>query len=352
VKIAVYGASGYTGKLMIAEARRRGFDLVLSGRNAARLRDAAAEAGVTDAEVRPAGTDDESALVEAFRGCDAVINCAGPFNSFGEPVVRAAIAAGCHYLDTSAEQLFLKRIFDTYAEDAKRAGVSVIPAMGYDILPGDMIAHLTGERVEPVEELTVAYRLGEFDMTRGTIRSAVEMFKGGDVVYEDGEWGPGGIPAKRTSFAYPGDSAESPTLRWPGAEIVTIPRHIRARRVEVVIDAAAFTPEMSALLQSPADELDTVLSGLPEGPSKDRRPAATFTIVAEALGGDGRQARGVIQGVDIYGITAVIAIEAVRRLIDDGAIGGVLAPAQAFDCGGFLDFLAPHGITWNVATTR
>ncbi|OHV45560.1 saccharopine dehydrogenase NADP-binding domain-containing protein [Pseudofrankia sp. BMG5.36] len=349
MKIAVYGASGYTGKLMITELRRRGFGAVLSGRNAERLRDAV-EAGVTDVEVRPAGTDDESALVEAFRGCDAVINCAGPFISVGEPVVRAAIAAGCHYVDTSAEQLFLQRIFDTYAEDAKRAGVSVVPAMGYDILPGDMIAHLTAERVEPVEELTIAYRVGEFDMTRGTIRSAVEMIKGGDLVYEDGEWGRGGIPAKRTSFAYPGDSEESPTVRWPGAEIVSVPRHVRTHRVEVIIDAAAFTPEMSALLQSPADEVDMFVSGLPEGPSTDRRPAATFTV-AEALGDDGRQARGVVQGVDIYEITAVIAVEGVRRLIDDGAIGGVLAPAQAYDCAGFLDFLAPHGTTWNVAIT-
>ncbi|MEV6409577.1 MULTISPECIES: saccharopine dehydrogenase NADP-binding domain-containing protein [Streptomyces] len=351
MKIAVYGANGYTGKLMIEELRRRGFDMVLSGRNATRLRAAADGAGAGDAELRIADADDEPALAEAFHGCDAVINCAGPFISAGEPVVRAAIAAGCHYVDTSAEQLFLQRVFDTYAEDAERAGVSVIPAMGYDILLGDMIAHLTGQRTGPVEELTVAYRVGEFDMTRGTIRSAVEMIRSGDVVYEDGQWRAGGIPAKRTSFAYPGDLEESPTLRWPGAEVITVPRHVPARRVEVIMDAAAFTPEMSALLQSPADELDTFVSGLPEGPSGDRRPAATFTIVAEALGEDGRKARGELRGTDIYGITAVIAVEGVRRLVADGAPGGVLTPAQGYDCVGFLDFLAPHGITWNVAIT-
>ncbi|MEV4109818.1 hypothetical protein [Nonomuraea sp. NPDC049695] len=266
--------------------------------------------------------------------------------------MRAAIDAGCHYVDTSAEQLFVKHVFDTCAEDAERAGVAVVPALGYDILPGDMIAHLAGERVEPLAELTIAYQVSEFDMTRGTIRSALEMMHDGDLVYEDGAWAPGGIPARRTSFRYPGDAREAPTMRWPGAEIVTVPRHVRTSRAEVIIDMAAFTPEVAALLQTPPDALNAVIDALPEGPSPERRPAAGFTIVAEAAGGDGRQATGVVRGTDIYGSTAVIAVEGVRRLLADGAKGGVLSPAQAFDPAGFLDHLAPYGVTWEVTAAN
>ncbi len=105
MKIAVYGASGYQAKLVLAELSRRDIDAVLVGRNAGRLREAAASAGIADVERQVADVDDHDTLVAAFRACDSVINCAGPFTPSGRRVVRAAIAAGCHYVDTAGEQL-------------------------------------------------------------------------------------------------------------------------------------------------------------------------------------------------------------------------------------------------------
>jgi short subunit dehydrogenase-like uncharacterized protein len=57
-----------------------------------------------------------------------------------------------------------------------------------------------------------------------------------------------------------------------------------------------------------------------------------------------------VQGHDTYGLTGVIAVEAARRLVADGAQPGVLAPAQAFDPTSFLAFLASHGISWTITS--
>ena len=57
-----------------------------------------------------------------------------------------------------------------------------------------------------------------------------------------------------------------------------------------------------------------------------------------------------MQGTDTYGTTATIAVEAARRLAADGAEPGVLAPAQAFDPPGFLDFLTSHDLRWSITT--
>ncbi|MBE1583772.1 saccharopine dehydrogenase family protein [Nonomuraea angiospora] len=344
MKVAVYGASGYTGRLVTAEARRRGLDVVVSGRDASRLREVA-----EGAEVAVADVNDAPALARAFEGCDVVIGCAGPFSHVGDPVVRAAITAGVHYVDTSAEQLFLRHVFDTYAEQAERAAVSVVPAVGFDILPGDMIAHLAGARVEPLDELTIAYQTNDFDMTRGTIRSSLQVLRDGDLAYEDGRWRSAeGLAVKRTSFTFPGQAEERLTARWPGAEIVTVPRHVRARRVEIITDAAVFGPELIALTQLPAEEGDAIIDQLPEGPSEERRPASGFTIVAEAVGVDGRRATGVVRATDIYGSAAVFTVEAARRVVAGEAKAGVLSPAQAFDSAAFLDSLAPYGVEWSV----
>ena len=344
MKIAVYGASGYTGQLVAAELRRRDIDTVLSGRNADRL----ARVEWPRAEVRPARPDDAAALAEAFRDCDAVINCAGPFTSFGEAIVRAAIDAGCHYVDTSAEQAYVKGLFDTFADDAQVAGVAVVPATGYDILPGDFVAHLAGQRVEPVEELVVSYDVAGFGMTRGTLRSAYEMLNGDQLSYEDDDWQWDSKPPRRSTMAFPDTSGEAPVIGWPGCEVVTIPRHVRTRHVEVVINAAAAEPDFFELLQAPAEVANQIIDGLPEGPTQQERTKATFVIIADAIGVDGRHSRAVVRGRDIYGCTAVIAVEGARRLITGRDRTGVLSPAQAYDVEDFLQFLAPHGFEVHV----
>src|SRR5882757_4545878 len=168
MKIAVYGAYGYQGKLVVAELSRRGIDTVLAGRNPIRLR----SVGAAGADRRTAGTDEHDDLVAAFRGTDAVINCAGPFSASGIAVIRAAVAAGCQYVDTSGEQLYLKRVFDTFTSEA---GVTIVPGANDDCLPSDLIAALVAERVAPVDEVTIALDLirGASSPSRGTLRSAL-----------------------------------------------------------------------------------------------------------------------------------------------------------------------------------
>jgi len=360
MRIAVYGATGYTGRLVAEELRRRGTDMVLAGRNRSRLESLAMDLGLTGAQVRTADVDDPAGLAAVLDGCDGVVNCAGPFTFFGEQVVRAAIAARCQYVDTTGEQAYMQRIFERCDEDARRAGIAVIPAMGFDIVPGDVIAHLTAAGVEPLEQLTIAYRTAGFGVTRGTMHSALEILSGGDLVYEDGTWRPAGPIGRAGSVVFPGESSPALTMRFPGGEMVTVPRHVKTQRLEVLMDARSFVPGplarlapgmapgMGALLRTPARALlDRVIDRLPEGPPEHKRRTASFTIVAQATGTDGRVTRGEIRGTDIYGSTALLCVEGVSRLCG-GAPSGVLAPSQALDLGGFMPFLETIGYRWSV----
>ncbi|WP_157905477.1 saccharopine dehydrogenase NADP-binding domain-containing protein [Parafrankia colletiae] len=141
---------------MAAELRRRGFSVVLAGRDGERLRALATELGdrepgdsvdgrEVEIGIRQVGVDDPAALADAFRGSEAVVNVAGPFTLVGEPVVRAAIEAGTHYLDTTAEQLFVKKIFDEFSDAAEDAGVTVLPATGFYVVP--VPRHVLTERL-------------------------------------------------------------------------------------------------------------------------------------------------------------------------------------------------------------
>ncbi|TCP47260.1 short subunit dehydrogenase-like uncharacterized protein [Tamaricihabitans halophyticus] len=362
MKIAVYGASGYTGKLVAAEVDRRGFDLVMLGRNETRLRAAANDLRIPKPELRPASLSDPEGLRTALTGCDVVVNCAGPFTALGESVVHAAIAAGCHYVDTAGEQAYVKKVFDLCSEDATEARVSVVPSMGYDILPGDFIAHLTCHDIEPIEHLTIAYAATGFDMTRGTMHSALHSFQGRDLRLEQGEWRQTGLRSHRDSVQFPGQRKASPMIKFPSGEIVTVPRHVDVANMDIAIDACALVPSrsfaslstrmgpiMALTLRSPLRRLfDVLIDRLPEGPNESKRRKSTFTVMAIARRNDGSEIRGIVSGRDIYGSTAVMCVEGARRLATGSSPAGVLAPAQAFDPTDFLCFLKPYGVDWSV----
>jgi short subunit dehydrogenase-like uncharacterized protein len=111
--IAVYGATGHTGRLVAAELAARDNDIVLAGRDAGALHALADELD-TSVGVRVAALDDPAALRTVTENVAVMINCAGPFSRSGDPVASAAVATGCHYLDHAAEPLHIKHLFDTF----------------------------------------------------------------------------------------------------------------------------------------------------------------------------------------------------------------------------------------------
>lgn len=361
--IAVYGATGYTGRLVAQELRRRGLSATLCGRSQRRLEAVAEEVGVAW-PLRAAAVDDPAGLRAAFAGADTVINCAGPFTFFGAPVVEAAIDAGAHYCDTTGEQSYMAQVFEHLDGPARAAGRAVVPAVGFDYVPGDLAAALAARGHEPVEDLVVAYAVKGFGATRGTMHSALEMLGGGELEHTGGALRPSGGAPLRERFSFGGSIGDQPVARYPGGEVVTVPRHVDARSVRVRMSARSFAPHpavsaavpavaafvVAPLLRTPLrGALDAVIDRLPEGPGEDARRASAFTVVAEARGADGSVGRAVVEGSDVYGITAVMAVEIARRMAADGFDGrGALAPAQVVDPEEFLGFLGEHGVHHHV----
>jgi short subunit dehydrogenase-like uncharacterized protein len=358
--IAIYGASGYTGTLVVSELVRRGLDHVVSGRNEDKLRAVAERAG-SDAPVLAAPVDDVRALRRVFEDCAAVINCAGPFTRHGEAVVRAAVESATHYVDTTGEQPYMKRIADRYDAAARSADVAVVTAMGFDYVPGDLICRLAAEGHEPVRELVVAYAVSGFGPTHGTMRSALEALKGGDFAYVDGDWRPAGAGPLRARFSFPAPIGSQPVGKYPSGEIVTVPRHTDVRTVTSLVTLTTFLPvarlaplvpfvlpAMGLVLRTPlGGVLDSAIGALPEGPDEASRRAAEFTIVAVAHGEDGSTGSGVVRGSDVYGLTAVTAVHGAAHMAAEGYDrSGVLPPATAYDPVAFLNYLGDHGVSW------
>ncbi len=362
--IAVYGATGYTGRLVVAELMAADADFIVSGRNPEKLDGLRKEFGL-EAPARAARVDDPASLRELLADCAAVIDCAGPFVKYGEPVLAAAVETGTHYLDTTGEQPYMKMAYERYGPGAARAGVAVIPAMGFDYVPGDMIASLTAEGMGELDELDMFYCWRDFTPSQGTARTTLEIIGGKDLEWRNMEWVEASGGVGRGRYDFPEPFGRQRMFRYPSGEQITVPRHVPTRNVRASMNAASFSSERLApifeatvrpaglAMRTPLKRLaNALISRLPEGQTPDERERMTWAICCEAKRGEVER-KGVITGRDVYGLTAAAIVQGAMLAARKGFDGsGGLSPSQAFDPKDFLPGLERFDVRWQIFETN
>ncbi|MFF0795118.1 saccharopine dehydrogenase family protein [Streptomyces spiralis] len=322
--ITVYGASGYTGRL-VAKLASRTHNVVLAGRNAESLHEVADELD-TPAQVRVVSLDDPGALRAAVEDTAVVINCAGPFSRTGEPVAMAALAAGCHYLDHAADPLYVKHLFDTFEVPAREANTVMIPGMSFYGAIADLLTSVVTSGLSDVDAVTVAYAVNGWRMTAASKATAAQLNGADRVLYSNGTHRVAPARAELASFEFPQPIGTRAVLvDYPASEVVTIPRHVRARSVQVLMTTDTFTED--AVFTS--ENIDAVA-----------RARSTFTIVVRATSVNGTRI-GRLLGHDIYRVGATASVEAATRLATGHTPlrAGVLSAAQAFRPDHFIESL-------------
>lgn len=306
--VLVYGAYGHTGRFVVAELRKRGFDPILSGRNAAKL-----------PEGRPASVDDPASLDRALEGVAAVINCAGPFATTAIPLIEAAARAGIPYVDVAAE---IEANLDTFALDVDTV---VVPAMAFFGGLADLLATAAMADWPAADEIHVAYGLTGWHPTPGTLAAGkVSRERRGSkrIRFTDGrlEHHNDALPTREWKFPAPLGTRQV-LAEFSMADIVTIPHHLKVPKVTsyMTVDAAKGLSVAAA-----------------------RNSPETFVVDVVVRAG-GEERRAVARGEDIYAVSAPLAVEAVERILTGRTKAkGVASPGEIFDAPDFLQALAPH----------
>ena len=166
----IYGANGYTGELAAREAVARGLRPVLAGRNGETVGALARELGL---EHRAFGLDDPSALVRGIEGMAAVLHCAGPFVHTSRAMVAACLAARAHYLDITGEIAVFEKVL-ARGEQAREAGVALLPGVGFDVVPTDCLAARLAAALPDATELVLAFASNGAAISRGTQKTMIE----------------------------------------------------------------------------------------------------------------------------------------------------------------------------------
>ena len=342
--IVIYGSSGLTGSLVAHSLREHELDFVLAGRDSSRLQAVADEVG--NPETRSAPVYDVDALARIFEDADVVINCAGPFSAIGEPVVRAALQADCHYLDTSGEQEFVRNTYERFESAALQAKRVIVNACAFEVALGDWAANLAASALDTdhADSITISYAVDQMSPTKGTRLSILDALGKQGYAWAADRWVPVSPGSQRREVDYPEPFGRRTALSFPSPEVITVPRHSPASSVQTFMSLGPDTPitraaSMIAPIVSPlmtpllgsilrtgiGAMAHSALEAVPVTPGNERD--SRFAIVAEAKWGE-ESARCALSGVDIYGVSAGIACLAAERLQNEGKLAGVLAPSE------------------------
>ncbi|GGY82283.1 saccharopine dehydrogenase family protein [Streptomyces omiyaensis] len=349
-RVVLLGATGYTGGLVLDALRRRGVRPTVAGRDPTALAALAARSGGPDQWVVDARAPEE--LRRNLRPGDVLITTAGPFGRLGLPVARAAADAGAHYLDSSGEVGFVRALHDRYHHRACETGAVMLPAFGYDYVPGMLAAALA------LREAGTAARcvdIGYF--ATGTVRRGLS--RGTRAALRDGLVLPSArrhrrvIVEERTAsrlrdFTVRG--RRTPAFLVSGTEVLFLPREFPSLDDVTVYNGwfpalGRFLPFWSALAHAAtrlpaggriAEALTLPLAiGPPGGPDAAVRARVSSYVVAlasPAAGHGAPLAEVHLEGPDPYGLTGELVAWAAERLADrrSGATPGVVGPLTAF----------------------
>jgi short subunit dehydrogenase-like uncharacterized protein len=345
-QIVVFGATGYTGRLTAERLVAEGARPILAGRSESRLAELAERLG--GLEWRQADVFQQASVATLVGPGDVLLSTVGPFVKWGEPAVRAAIAAGAVYIDSTGEPPFIRQVFEEHGTAAASAGATLMSAMGYDFVPGALAGALALEEAgDAAVRVDVGYYAlggGPKALSRGTRASLA------GVTFEEGFAFRGGrIQGVRSAervrdFSVRGKSR--PGISVGGAEHFSLPAvYPRLQEVNVYLGwfgglsravqagsraGALLTrvPGMRRALLAGGEKL----AGLGAGPAPGTTPGGLSWIAAAAYGAGGEQLAEVdLSGADGYAFTAGFLAWAAQRAAHDGVQAkGAVGPLEAF----------------------
>jgi Saccharopine dehydrogenase NADP binding domain len=320
--IGVYGATGYTGHFVAGLLAQRGHHVVLGGRNPGRLSEMAA-ALPAGFEISPADIDDVGALQRFARRCAVIVNCAGPFSRYGQPVAQAAIAAGVRYVDHASQPGYVYRLMHELDAGARAAGVAIVPAMSFYTGVADLVVDRLTRSAGPLQRVAIAYAIDGWRLSPGSLATLDVQASADSVVYRDRAvqlLAPTRRPTLAT-FEFPPPIGVQPVITpYAGScEAVTVPRHTDTDAVHTCITSSTFAG------------IAPRLSGGTPTPQVIDDGTTRFSIVVDAYSAAGRLRNWISGAGDLYEIGALISVYAAELLAAGRAGGtGVLSPAEAF----------------------
>lgn len=230
-KWMIYGATGYSGQLIVEQAVSQGLKPVLAGRSEHKVKALAGKYGLPFQVFSIDDlAQDDSLLNETF----LVLNCAGPFSQTAAIMMEACLLQKSHYLDITGE-IDVFELAASLNETAQKTGVVLCPGVGFDVIPTDCVATQLKEMMPDATQLTLGFD-SRSGFSPGTAKTSVEALPFGGKVRKEGEIKYVPLAYKTRKIDFGGGEKLAMTIPW--GDVSTAYHSTGIPNIEVYIPAS------------------------------------------------------------------------------------------------------------------
>lgn len=329
----IYGANGYTGRLAAKKARAEGEHPILAGRNREAIEAMGRE---LDLETRVFDLADAETVAGGLEGVSAVLHCAGPFSATCAKMLEGCVRSRTHYLDITGE-IEVFEYTQQHSERWKEAGISVIPGVGFDVVPSDCLAALLAQRLPDATHLRLAFKSKHGKLSPGTSKTMIEGLPKGGMIRSEGKLE--SVPTAWRIETLPFADGHQMAVTIPWGDVSTAYYSTGIPNIEVYIGTTTEQLKQMRLMRyigpllgfAPVQALlKKWIGSKVKGPTEAERESDEMQLWGEVRNGGGERVTLKMRTPEGYSLTAEAAVAATLRVARDGIPAGALTPSKAF----------------------
>ncbi len=332
-KLMLYGANGYSAKLILEELLKHGIKPILAGRNSSVI-DLAEE---KDLESRIFDLRDFNIIRDNLDDIHTLLNCAGPFIYTAPTLIKIALETETNYLDITGEIEVFEYAWSR-SEDAKRKNLVILPGVGFDIVPTDCLAKRLAEQMTDAVELKLGFKNENVGISRGTLLTTLERSFESGLIREDGKLINSDFGEKTVQFKRSGLTFNGVSIPW--GDVFSAYYSTGIPNISAFVHLDKFLFDQKNLLFSLRNILSnrivknlasTAIKNFSSGPGEEERERGRVFIWGRVKNELHEMHEECYEVMESYTLTGKSAAESAVRILNEDIIHrGTVTPSLAF----------------------
>lgn len=330
----LYGAYGYTGKIITDMAKEYKLKPLLSGRSEEKLQALSQRTGYAYEAV---DLEDEAGLQRVLRKAKVVLHAAGPFIHTAEPMQRACLATGTHYLDITGEIPVFERT-QRMGKSAKEKEIMLMSGTGFDVVPTDCMAAYLKQKMPDADQLRLAFASLSGGLSRGTAKTMVENLGSPGAIRRDGKIVTVPVGYHTMTIPFREDKKRfAMTIPWGDVSTAYYTTGIPNIEVYSSINPSNYKWVKMQRLAAPLLRTSLVrnlakrrVDAGPAGPTDEQRKNSRSLIWGQVINPDGQVRAARLETLDGYTLTAVTSLMILQRVLAGDWDSGAHTPAGLY----------------------
>ena len=335
----LYGANGYTGRLIARHAAGYNLTPVLAGRSRESIVSLARDLNLP---YKIIDLDDEVQLIEALKEVSVVLHAAGPFEYTARQMANACIKAGTHYLDINGD-IAVFELLKKYDNAAREGGIMIMPGVGFDVVPTDCIALQLKEKLPDAFKLELAFATVGGSLSHGTATTMAGKLGEGGAIRENGNIKKVELGAKGMEinfFAGVGKKDKSLfVMNIPWGDVSTayfttgipnIETYVGVSKKSWYVLKLQFLFNWLLRTEFIRNKIKSKINSLPAGPTDEQRKNATGLVWGRATNAAGTIVTAMLCGPEGYTITFHTSLLIIQKILGGNFKPGYQTPAKVY----------------------